>query len=105
MFRRKVMHGGSPGEPDDKHLHQLIFKRIVRHDRNIDHATAQLRRNSQVAKFFWGPAIAMAVLACVFWRSTEALMSLAIAYCVLYLLTYHGIMPAAAKPSDKRKAA
>jgi UDP-N-acetylmuramyl pentapeptide phosphotransferase/UDP-N-acetylglucosamine-1-phosphate transferase len=105
MFRRKVMHGGSPGEPDDKHLHQLIFKRIVRHDRNIDHATAQLRRNSQVAKFFWGPAIAMAVLACVFWRSTETLMSLAIAYCVLYVLTYHGLAPAAATPSNKRKAA
>jgi UDP-GlcNAc:undecaprenyl-phosphate/decaprenyl-phosphate GlcNAc-1-phosphate transferase len=105
MFRRKAMHGASPGEPDDKHLHQLVFKRIVRHDRKLDHAAAQLRRNSQVAKFFWGPAIVLALLACVFWRSTETLMSLAIAYCVLYIVTYHGLLPNVAKASAKRKPA
>jgi len=87
IYRRKLKHGTSPGQPDNMHLHQLIHDYIVLHDERICADST----NSCVAKYLWMPAVATAVLACAFWQSTPALAGFAIAYCILYVVGYRRI--------------
>ena len=87
IYRRKLKHGISPGQPDNMHLHQLIHDYIVLHDERICADST----NSCVAKYLWMPAVATAVLACAFWQSTPALAGFAIAYCILYVVGYRRI--------------
>lgn len=87
IYRRKLKHDLSPGQPDNQHLHQLIHDNMLR--REIHHCVS--RTNHCVAKYLWIPAIATAVLACAFWQSTMALASLTILYCVLYVISYRRI--------------
>lgn len=87
IYRRKLKHGLSPGQPDNLHLHQLIHDNIVRRGKR----TRINDTNNCVAKYLWIPAVATAVLACTFWQSTPALTGFAIAYCIFYVVSYRRI--------------
>lgn len=87
IYRRKLKHGISPGQPDNMHLHQLIHDNIVRRGER----TRSDDTNHCVAKYLWMPATATAVLACNFWQSTPALVGFAIAYCIFYVAGYRRI--------------
>ena len=87
IYRRKLKHGISPGQPDNMHLHQLIHDNIVRRGER----TCTNDTNHCVAKYLWMPAITTAVLACNFWQSTPALAGFAIAYCIFYVVGYRRI--------------
>ena len=103
IYRRRLKHGISPGQPDNMHLHQLIHDYIVLHDERICADST----NSCVAKYLWIPAVATAVLACAFWQSTPALAGFAIAYCIFYVVGYRRIarLKAVAARFQEHKAA
>ena len=87
IYRRKLKHGLSPGQPDNLHLHQLIHDNVVRRGKR----TRINDTNNCVAKYLWIPAVATAVLACAFWQSTPALVGFASAYCIFYVVSYRRI--------------
>lgn len=91
IFRRKVRAGRSPGEPDNEHLHQLVYRKIGRE------GGTRLSHNSRVAKFFWGATASIAVLGSLWWRSTEVLMMLALTYCLAYVVVYISLAQQPAK--------
>ena len=85
IYRRRIKGKLSPGEPDNRHLHQLI------HDRMIPpHAGrhGKFTRNSMVAKYFWLSDAVVALLAVIFHESTSALMAIAACYCLMYAILY-----------------
>lgn len=85
IYRRKIQDKLSPGQPDNQHLHQLIHDKILL--RQIHHRN-DLSRNSHVAKYFWVPTAALAILGVVFWQSTPLLAACALGFCLLYVVSY-----------------
>lgn len=91
MFRRKVIAKTKTGLPDDQHMHQLIFSKIIRgHAKN---RPEQLNHhNSRVALYIWLPAALNAAVVSLFWSNTAILMPLTLAGCVLYVLGYRKLL-------------
>ncbi len=82
---RKLARGVSPGMADALHLHQLIYRRIVRsvfHD--DDDAQRMLMRNNRTSPYLWAFTMLTVVPAVLFWRNTGVLM----AFCALFGLSY-----------------
>ncbi len=91
MFRRKVIAKTQTGLPDAEHLHQLIFKKIIRG--HVDnHAQRLTHNNSRVAIYIWLPTSLIAMIAMLFWQSTAILMPLTLIACVLYVLAYRKLL-------------
>lgn len=88
MYRRRVRNRLSPGQPDNRHLHQLIHDQWLTDSPGAD---ACLRRNSRVGKYFWGPAAIVAAISVVYWDTTEVLTGAALIYCVMYVALYEFI--------------
>lgn len=91
MFRRKVIAKTKTGLPDDQHLHQLVFSKIIR-GHAINRPELLNHHNSRVAPYIWLPAALNAVLACWFWSSSSVLMPLTLAGCLLYVLVYRKLL-------------
>ncbi len=91
MFRRKVIAKTKTGLPDDQHMHQLIFSKIIRgHAKN---RPEQLNHhNSRVALYVWLPAAFNAAVVSLFWSNSAILMPLTLAGCVLYVLVYRKLL-------------
>lgn len=91
IYRRKLMNGLSPGQPDNKHLHQLIHDNLVTHASISETPFCNLQTNNQVAKFLLAPVLVMAVVCALFWKSTGLTLTASVAYCVFYILNYRRI--------------
>jgi UDP-N-acetylmuramyl pentapeptide phosphotransferase/UDP-N-acetylglucosamine-1-phosphate transferase len=51
VYRRRVVRAQSPSAPDGVHLHQLIYRRLVRFAVGKEHAKTVLMRNSLTSRF------------------------------------------------------
>ncbi len=83
---RKLVRGQSPGMADALHLHQLIFRRIVRAALDEDEARELLSRNNRTSPYLWIFAAASVVPAVLFWHNTTVL----VICCLLFALAYVG---------------
>lgn len=105
IYRRKVHHATSPGQPDNQHLHQLIHDNLIVsksncNDPDCGEPLSRLECNSRVAKYLWAPAAVMTLLAGLFWHSTPLLILCTLGYCVFYVFNYRRIASKAA--ADER---
>ncbi len=64
VYRRRVVRGRSAGIPDAAHLHQLIYKRVVRWAVGGSEAGLRTQRNAMTAPYLWALS-SMAVLPAV----------------------------------------
>jgi hypothetical protein len=69
---------------DALHLHQLIYRRVVRSVLDEDEARSMLKRNNRVAPYLWGFIALSVVPALLFWRFSGVLL----AFCLLFALSY-----------------
>lgn len=81
---RKTARGFSPGMADALHIHQLIYRRIVREVFHDDEARRMLMRNNRTSPYLWGFALLTVVPAVLFWSNTPVLM----AFCLLFVISY-----------------
>ena len=81
---RKLRRGVSPGMADALHLHQLVYRRLVRSVLHEDEAKNMLARNNRTAPYLWGFIVLTVVPAVLFWRFTGVLM----AFCALFAISY-----------------
>jgi UDP-N-acetylmuramyl pentapeptide phosphotransferase/UDP-N-acetylglucosamine-1-phosphate transferase len=97
MYRRKVVGGLSPGEPDRMHLHQVIYKRLAPDGaEGSDHASIT-RYNNKVAPFGWLMTAFCALPAVFLWRNTWWLVGVSLIFCVGYLVLYRQML----RPRDQ----
>ncbi len=87
MYRRKVMQGQSPGQPDRMHLHQVIYMRLTR-ARNVTDSASLTRLNSRVAPFGWLLTLCCAAPALFFWGETRWLVTASLLFCAAYIALY-----------------
>lgn len=91
VYRKKVLRGRSPGEPDGLHLHMLIYKRCVRSMRpSTDRA--DYWANAMTAPYLWCLALVSVVPAVLFWDRTPLLQVAAAVFVGVYLAIYWGIV-------------
>lgn len=88
IYRRKYLRNATPWLPDALHMHQLIFKRIVRGHLNNGSNERFTRNNSRVAPFIWTATLLNTLFATLFWQTTSVLMIATLIGCTLYLLIY-----------------
>ncbi len=85
---RKLARGDSPGMADALHLHQLIYRRIVRSVLDENAARRMLRRNNRTAPYLWAFTLLTVVPAVLFWRNTYILIGFCALFCVSYVAAY-----------------
>lgn len=81
---RKLVRGVSPGVADALHLHQLVYRRLVRVVFHDDASRRMLMRNNRTSPYLWGFTLLTVVPAVLFWNNTWVLML----FCVLFVLSY-----------------
>lgn len=95
IYRRKLKHAAGAGQPDAKHLHQLVFRRLL----SINHAGGQqlsergrTLRNAAAAPFLWTLAACAIVPAVIFAFDFGGLVAVIVGFCVIYVWLYRAIV-------------
>ena len=91
MFRRGT-RGHSTARADGLHLHQLVYRRIVRWRGFSAHPGDRMARNSIASLCLWFiPAVCL-LLAVAFWDDSLALQVIGVSYWVVYGLVYRKVV-------------
>jgi UDP-N-acetylmuramyl pentapeptide phosphotransferase/UDP-N-acetylglucosamine-1-phosphate transferase len=88
MYRRKIVQGLSPGQPDNLHMHQVIYMRVKSTQLDISDPTVLIRLNNRVAPIGWATTLFCALLAILFWKETHRLMAASLIFCAIYVVLY-----------------
>jgi len=86
IYRRRVFHLTALDQPDNNHLHQLIF-RIIDHNR-IDHPTSLMSNNSLSVIPIWLAVIVVSLITLHFYQDSHVLMCIFLLSIVAYRLCY-----------------
>ena len=89
---RKLVRGVSPGVADALHLHQLIYRRIVRGVFHDEASRRMLMRNNRTSPYLWGFTLLTVVPAVLFWNNTLILMVFCALFVICYVLAYLAII-------------
>ena len=88
IIRRVAVYGTRIGEPDAKHLHSLVYRRVSRRWVRGRRRGDKSWRNSLTTIPFWAVCGVMAILAVMWARDTRALQALIVVFIVGYSLMY-----------------
>jgi UDP-N-acetylmuramyl pentapeptide phosphotransferase/UDP-N-acetylglucosamine-1-phosphate transferase len=84
IYRRVVLKRVHPGMPDASHLHQLIYRRIVRFSYDAGDVKGKTYRNSMTSPYLWLLCLLAVIPAVLFWHSHLILK----AFCLVFVLSY-----------------
>lgn len=91
IFRRVVIGKTHPGLPDAAHLHQLIYRRVVRWAVGTDCVKKKTQRNALTSPYLLVMASLAVIPATVFWNNTIALQLVALIFASFYIWVYREI--------------
>ena len=94
IFRRTIIGRTHPGLPDAAHLHQLIYRRVVRWAVGSQCHKQKNNRNALTSPYLWLMSTLAVVPATLFWRSTAMLQVFALAFVGSYVWIYWTIYQA-----------
>ena len=89
IYRRKIHQNKSPGMPDGKHLHTLIYRRILAKNGVDDRLFSA---NSRTAPYMWILTTLGVVPAILWWQSTTILILASIVFFFCYIWLYSSIV-------------
>ena len=92
IYRRVVLRRSNPGIPDAAHLHQVIYKRVVRWAVGSSQANLRNQRNAMTAPYLWLLSSTAAIPALLFWKNHIALKLCTLAFSALYVWLYWSIV-------------
>lgn len=92
MYRRKVIQGIETTLPDSLHLHQMVFRRLVRWMVGKREAKHLLRRNSMTAPYLWGMGLLTVVPAVLMWQQPLLLQMCCLTFIIFYLWLYRRLV-------------
>ena len=92
MYRRIIVQRVSPGIPDAAHLHQIIYKRVVRWAIGSTQGNLQTQRNSITAPYLWLLSSLAVIPAVLFWNNHIALKVCSGLFALMYIWLYWSIV-------------
>lgn len=94
MFRRKFLIKSRVGQPDNEHLHQLVYRRQMK-KLALDPARSgmkseEIRRRAHVRSSprLWLVAGTMSLLGALYWHSSELLIAMFVVATAIYVMVY-----------------
>ena len=89
IYRKKIVRGTSPAQPDGYHLHMLIYKRVVKcqtfkHNKTIC--------NSMTSPFLWALSLVGIVPAVIWYDDQTVLIIWAFVFMAIYTIIYRRIV-------------
>jgi UDP-GlcNAc:undecaprenyl-phosphate/decaprenyl-phosphate GlcNAc-1-phosphate transferase len=91
VFRRVVIGRTHPGLPDAAHLHQLIYRRLVRWAVGSECSKRKNQRNALTSPYLWVMSSFAVIPATVFWKNSGTLQLFVILFALVYVLIYRKI--------------
>ena len=92
MYRRKFIRQHPVNHPDGLHLHTLVYRRLLFSHQVHLTPTQKNTANAQVGPYFWLPATAFTLLACLFMQNTWAQLALMLTYLGMYIWLYRALV-------------
>ena len=92
IYRRVVLKRVHPGMPDASHLHQLIYRRIVRLSNDATDGRGQTYRNSMTSPYLWLLCLLAVIPAVLFWRHHIILKVFCFIFAITYIWIYWAIV-------------
>jgi UDP-N-acetylmuramyl pentapeptide phosphotransferase/UDP-N-acetylglucosamine-1-phosphate transferase len=92
VYRRVVLMRVSPGLPDASHLHQIIYKRVVRWAIGSTEVETLTQRNAITAPYLWLLSSVAVVPAIIFWNNHIALKICSGLFAITYVWLYWSIV-------------
>jgi UDP-N-acetylmuramyl pentapeptide phosphotransferase/UDP-N-acetylglucosamine-1-phosphate transferase len=92
IYRRIVIQRTHPGMPDASHLHQMIYKRIVRWEVSSSKSRDIVIRNSLTAPYLWLLTSMAVIPAVLFWDNAWALRAFALLFIISYVFLYRRLV-------------
>lgn len=92
IYRRVVVRRSHPGLPDAVHLHQLIFRRLVRWSIGSGEARRLKARNSMTAPYLWLISSLSVLPAVLLWNVTPALQVVFFGFTAFYVWFYASLV-------------
>ncbi len=99
IYRRRVIQGYSPGQPDRLHMHQVIYMRLTQASTGMSDPVSLTRQNSMVAPIGWLMSLCCAIPAILFWNETSWLAAASFLFCVVYIGLYRHMLKQSAPVS------
>ncbi|MBI3146192.1 MAG: glycosyltransferase family 4 protein [Pseudogulbenkiania sp.] len=88
IFRRKFLQARSVGQPDALHLHQMIYRRLVRWRVGSQERKHKTSRNAMTSPYLWFVAMVPIVPAIFFWDDTATLIFFFVTFSMKYVWLY-----------------
>ncbi len=92
IYRRIIIQRTHPGMPDAAHLHQMIYKRIVRWEVSSNDSRDIVIRNSLTAPYLWVLTSLAVIPAVLFWDNVWALRAFTLLFLLSYILLYRRLV-------------
>lgn len=92
IYRRVVLRGVAADIPDAAHLHQLVYKRLVRWAVGSNAPKEKTTRNAMTSPYLWFLCSTSVVPAMLFWQNTLLLQICTLAFIVLYVILYRRLV-------------
>lgn len=92
VYRRLALHGAAPGLPDSYHLHQLVYKRLVRWMAHSKDESHRILRNSLTAPYLWTMTLLTALPAVIFYDKPHWLIFFLTLFVGTYLWIYYRLI-------------
>lgn len=92
IYRRVIIKKSHPGMPDASHLHQLIYRRVVRWSTGDAQDYLRVQRNALTSPYLWVLCLLAVIPALLFWRSHLLLKLFALIFSISYIWIYWSIV-------------
>ena len=92
IYRRTILKGGAADIPDAAHLHQLIYKRLVRWAVGSRLPKEKTARNSMTSPYLWFLCSTSVIPATLFWQHTLLLQGCIGIFIILYVVLYRRLL-------------
>jgi UDP-N-acetylmuramyl pentapeptide phosphotransferase/UDP-N-acetylglucosamine-1-phosphate transferase len=102
IYRRKILQRTAPGLPDARHLHQFIYRRVLRGASFPKNDKRCEKLNSATSPFLWCLSLIAIFPAVLFWDKTEWLIVFTAVFILTYLWLYRSIVRFQIPPSIRR---
>jgi UDP-N-acetylmuramyl pentapeptide phosphotransferase/UDP-N-acetylglucosamine-1-phosphate transferase len=92
IYRRVVITRAHPGMPDAAHLHQIIYKRVVRWAVGSSAPMDKMVRNALTAPYLWVLTSFTVIPSVLFWREAWLLQLFVGLFVLIYVLLYQRLV-------------
>ncbi|HET7833731.1 MAG TPA: glycosyl transferase, partial [Gallionella sp.] len=92
IYRRKFLLNKAVDSPDAMHLHQMVYKRLVRWKIGSDDPQHLIQRNSLTSPYLWALTLLTVIPAMLFWDQPMLLVLSGGLFLVCYVSVYRMIV-------------